>query len=671
MGIRNIRNKDKEVIVKPLEGVQNNTVCPIKLLLIHALRTGHVAHTSIEALLRSLLLTPNRRVQWTNQLDPIAPAIVRQNFLDFTSPAGIHQVAKSVRAAGLLAGILTPLNTHDIRAGASRDVAKLPSGVIKGVADATVAKTLGHSHKTLYNGVTDSYVGGIATAFNALVAKNPQPDRFGPQVADQGYFRLEPVKSARIVEYCNNNNLDPSSSGDRRLAGRRIQEQDREQWVQEQEAVLRGDPGASALASRKRKDPTASSTIDHPVGPLAERSPNISAPSKKWGENKKKEKKPKRQKQTSNSAGPPVGSGSTIPESDDVQTGHFQSAPTTSPVVGKSRQVPEPDELIDPQLLAMDAQMRGLMLGAGVQEEALISSVTVDPVKASGLESIILGNVNDAATATTAATGQKMGAQEDPQWQFLEDYAEDQAIDDALDEVIAETAPLDSTAATPSNDPTSATTLPGEQFVDYFSRINVVRNTSLKHSLTKLDEVFPRHVGMGHSRDEPSLFLIPCPNAVLGCSYSHPNPERIAQHEISCTIRLADHQDRGGDSSEETQLFDCGRDGCTKQFKTEKYLQRHIKRSHDWVPKKCELPDCPKPDVLWDSGGKMQRHKQVDHDANWKPSKCIFPGCSSSHTFEKRHLYNMHLKNVHKLRGEEKAQYFPPTEADQGQDVPC
>lgn len=600
-------------------------------------------------------------MQWTNQLDPITPAIVKQNFLDFTSPAGIHKVAKSVRAAGLLAGILTPLNTHDIRAGAARDVAKLPSGVIKGVADTTVAKTLGHNHKTLYKGVTDSYVGGIETAFNALVAENPQADRFGPQVADQGYFRRHPVESARIVEYCNVNNLDPSSSRDRGLAGRRIQEQDREQWVQDQEAALRGDPGTSTLASRKRNESTAFSTVDQPVdqpvAPLAERSPNISAPPRK-----REKKNNKKQKQTSNSASPPaVDHGSMIPEPDDVQTGHFfQSAPpTTSPAVGKPRQVAV--ELIDPQLLAMEAEMKDSMSKAGIQEEALLSSVTVDLGRASGLESIILGNADDAATATIAATGQEIGAQEDPQLQFLDDYAEAQVIDDALDEVIAETAAQNPTAATPSNDSASAITLPGEQFVDYFSRINVVRNTSLRHSLKKLAEVFPRHVGMGNSRDEPSLFLIPCPNAALGCSYSHPNPEILEEHEISCTIRLANHQASGSDSSEETQLFNCDRDGCTKQFKTKEYLNNHIKRNHDWTPKKCELPDCPKPDVLFDTGGKMQRHLQRDHDTDWKPSKCIFPGCSSSHIFEKRYLYNLHLKNVHKLRGEEKAQYFPPT----------
>lgn len=690
-GVRNVRNQNKEVIVEALDGVQNNTMCPIKLLLIQALRTGHVAHASIDSLLQSLLLIPNRRVQWTNQSDPVFPAISTSGvFLDFTSPAGLHQVGRTVKVAGLLAGILTPLVTHDVRRGASRDVAKLPSEAVKGIASPTVAKTLGHNYKTLYMGVTDSYVGAIETAINASVAVKHTPDRFGPPMADQGYLRRKPVKPASITEYCNNDdNLDPSLANDRATASRRIREQEAQQWVEEQGDILRGgSPGAAtALASRqkKRKDPPTTTTQrHHPVtvgnhhhppvtSPLAERSPNILLPAAPLPpplapEKKKKKEKEKESKRRKNNASPtaedPNSASSVL---DGVQTGLQPPPPVAVSAAGGKPPPPQasvPDELIDPQLLLLgadDAGVSGTLSKSGVQEH-LISSIPVSHVMESGLQSMILGNDNDET-----ATGQEAGAPEegDPQSRLFEEYVDDQVIDDAMNEIITETASSDdrtvATAAAPPppNDPASAVTLPDEQFVDYFARINVVRNMSLRHSLTKLAEAFPRHVGMGNSRDEPTLFLVPCPNAASGCSYSHPNQELVDKHEVGCSIRLAANlrEGKGGLEEEVAKPFRCDRSGCARSFKKKADLNFHVKRDHDWVPKRCELSDCPKPDIEWSTGTQLSNHIIQDHDKDWTPSKCTYPDCPSPTVFAKRHLYSIHLQHVHKLRGAEKQKY--------------
>lgn len=680
-------------------------MCPIKLLLIQALRTGHVAHTSIDSLLGSLLLIPNRTVQWTNnQSDPVFPAIAHGTFLDFTSPAGLHQVGRTVKAAGLLAGILTPLVTHDVRRGASRDVAKLPSEeAIRGVASPTVAKSLGHNYRSLHMGVTDTYVGAIETAINASVAATHTPDRFGPPVADQGYFRRKPVSPASITEYCNkddgddDHHLDPSVANDRATAGRRIREQEAQQWAEEQGDILRGGPGAAAttaLTSRqpkkKKRSKDESSYYStaaappsivghHPVtNPLAERSPNILLPAGPLPlPTTAPDAKKKRKRGGKNNASSPtaVDPNSASPGSDGVQTGLLQ--PATTPVAvsaaGGKQPPPQassvPDELIDPQLLLgadPGPDMSGTLSKSGVQEH-LIDSTPVSHVMESSLQSMILGNDDNDETA---ATGQEAGAPEeeeggDPQSRLFEEYVDDQIIDEAMNELITETTASssdDRTAAArppPPNDPASAVTLPDKQFVDYFARINVVRNMSLRHSLTKLAEAFPRHVGMGNSRDEPTLFLVPCPNAASGCSYSHPNQELVDKHEVGCSIRLAASlkEGKGGPEEVVVQPFHCDRSGCTRKFKKKAALNAHIKRDHDWVPKRCELSDCPKPGVEWATGTQLSNHIIQDHDKDWTPSKCTYPGCPSLTVFAKRHLYSIHLQHVHKLRGAEKQKY--------------
>ncbi|KAL2274702.1 hypothetical protein FJTKL_02989 [Diaporthe vaccinii] len=602
-------------------------------------------------------------------------------------PCGLHQVGRTVKAAGLLAGILTPLVTHDVRRGASRDVAKLPSeAAIRGVASPTVAKALGHNYKSLHMGVTDTYVGAIETAINASVAVNHTPDRFGPPIADQGYFRRKPVKPASITEYCTNDDqLDPSLVKDRATASRRIQEQEAQQWVEEQGDILRGGPGAAtALASRqqkKRKDSSSSYStappgiVGHPVtNPLAERSPNILLPAGPLALAPAPDAK--KRKRGKNNANPTaVDPNSASSGLNGVQTGLQPSPGAVSAAGGQPPpQASVPDELIDPQLLLgadADPDMSVTLSKSGVQEH-LIDSTPVSHVMESSLQSMILGNDNDET-----ATGQEAGAPEegDPQSRLFEEYVDDQVIDDAMNEIITETtSSSDRTAAAaaaaappPPNDPASAVTLPDKQFVDYFARINVVRNMSLRHSLTKLAEAFPRHVGMGNSRDEPTLFLVPCPNAASGCSYSHPNQELVDKHEVGCSIRLAAKlkEGKGGLEEEEEEQqevvavhpFHCDRSGCTRKFKKKTGLDNHMKRDHDWVPKKCELSDCPKPDVEWTTGTQLSNHIIQDHDKDWTPSKCTYPGCPSLTVFAKRHLYSSHLQHVYKLRGAEKQKY--------------
>ncbi|KAL2283132.1 hypothetical protein FJTKL_10229 [Diaporthe vaccinii] len=663
-GSKNLQNIDKVVVVEALDGVQQNIACPIKLLVIHGLRTGHIAHPSIKSLLDSLLLTPSRKVQWINASDPIIPALQRAK-LDFSRPATPNQVKGTIKAAGLLAGILVPLNSHDIRAGTARDLSKLGSDAIKGVANPGVAKVLGHDYKTMSCGVTDSYIGGIDTAFNTEIAKNPRPDRFGPPLVDEGYFKSTRTTPARLTEFCKDNNFDPTSKKDRNTAAKVLERQNQREWAQKKTESLSAEGPKKIVQSRKSKTPTTSTL------PLGEKSPNA--------------RPPKRQKNKDNK---PDGGGTTDSGLDAVQDeprlqpaavrlhasppdelidpwlrvlDAVQDEPRLQPAAVESHTLPldelidprlydfntvqdeprlqpaaiglrasPPDELIDPRLRDFDA---GTVLRETGVDENNFDSYSVNTAAVSALESLVLGDSDERADMDGS------------QAQLFEDMLTGQVIGEAVDEIIADN---NEDGRTPSNDPKCLIELDGTQFVDHFARINIVRNEAVA---SKSKEHISRYAPVGNSRDDPTLFQIPCPNAALGCEYTSTRIYQVNKHASSSNC-IANQPEKL------VQDHPCPRAGCDMSFNKKSALNVHIKNVHDWTPKKCELPDCPKADVLWSNGFQYSRHVTKYHDEDWTPTKCQVLGCKSSATWG-RVGYDAHLKQVHKLSGEEKAKYLP------------
>lgn len=682
---RNHRNVDKVVIVKALDDVQgNNTICPIKLLLIHALRTGHVAYTSVESLLRSVQSTPSRTIQWTHQSDPVIAAIKSTCFLDFTHPAAPEQVSKTVKQAALLAGVLVPLSSHDVRAGVARDVASLPAGSIRGVAGTAVAKVLGHSHQTLRRGATDRYAGGISTAFNVVVAKQAQADPFiMPKVAEQGFSRRRYIPRAETTRFCQENGLDDSNEADRMKARQRIAEADQVQWAQKQKDILQTPklqippalppaptPRAPGL-SQKRKAltaPVATSAPKNSPLPLAQRSPNLPPPAKR-----------QRGKTGSNELGRTTAASAapTAAELDAVQAVPSQPAPATG-----EQLPPMPDALIDPRLL--NEGISDVLDEDGVCD-ATLNSVPVDPGHASTLSSLILGHDNGNSSGSTTEGDEEAvhdGDNSPAHQQLLDDRIEDCIIDQAVEDVIHDKKDRgggdDVNLTLANKSPAAAIGLPDARFVDYFARINVVRNQGLVEDMLKHGEsALERHVGVGHSRDKPTLYRIRCPNASLGCDYSNERSRNVNRHAVTCSKKLrhqplpevAEKKDDGAghdddaahddNAGHDDRPFACSRDGCAKRFATKKGLREHISRWHDWIPKKCVLPECPRPTTIWATRTQHAVHLRDDHDTDWTPSKCNVPGCKSTHIFETRTSFRTHLQVVHELRADELLPYLP------------
>ena len=244
-------NVDRVVIIKPLNDVSSNPACPITLLLIQALRTGHVSAKSIETLLQTTLARRDHMVQWINESDPVVPKIKATTYLDFSTPAGIDQVYRTLRDAGFLAGIIAQLRTHDLRAGSVKDLSKLPAVQIKGVANEGVAKAIGHSRSSLRQGVTDDYIGGIETSLNKLIAENAKPDRFGPALGNDSY-QNRVLPSSEIQEYCLQNELDPQIIRNRVLARRQIHQSDQDKWISNQKRLLGAPKPVSRLGNGQR-----------------------------------------------------------------------------------------------------------------------------------------------------------------------------------------------------------------------------------------------------------------------------------------------------------------------------------------------------------------------------------------------------------------------------------
>lgn len=147
-----------------LQDASQNLMCPIKLLLIMAMRTGQTHGSTIKDILEHTRRT-NNRVHWRF---PERPVICAQN------PSRLTEVNRPVKPDRLNAllkkmaertGISDRVTTHAIRRGAIRDVVHLPPSTLNLTDRAVGAAVADHSRRALQSGVTDDYVGSLQVGF--------------------------------------------------------------------------------------------------------------------------------------------------------------------------------------------------------------------------------------------------------------------------------------------------------------------------------------------------------------------------------------------------------------------------------------------------------------------------------------------------------------------------
>jgi hypothetical protein len=123
-GFKDVQNHRQFCYLRPLEDPQLTHMCPISLLLIHALRHDLVVGTSLQQILDAAAARADKRVIWLFPDRPVLCSIDVSGYhhLDLEKPTGTGQLLGTVKAMGLISNILTRVCVHGIRQGAAQDI---------------------------------------------------------------------------------------------------------------------------------------------------------------------------------------------------------------------------------------------------------------------------------------------------------------------------------------------------------------------------------------------------------------------------------------------------------------------------------------------------------------------------------------------------------------------
>ena len=210
----------------------NFIVCPVKWLMILALRTGAVSQTCIEDLQRAVEKTYNKSLVWGTPNIPVLAAFRMQGcMLDLGKAASEKQLLKTLRERCHMIGLVASVVTHDLRRGAAAEIAHLPEE-LRGASVASAAAVLGHSSSTRDQEVTKRYVGHIRDDTWKRRLEADFNDDFGPDIVRQPFKRA--WQSINVVlNICNELGLDVNDPKDRSRAQQTGKARLREEWLEE------------------------------------------------------------------------------------------------------------------------------------------------------------------------------------------------------------------------------------------------------------------------------------------------------------------------------------------------------------------------------------------------------------------------------------------------------
>jgi hypothetical protein len=216
-------------------------VCPIKLLLILALRLGNVAAKTIGDVLVHAQSRRDKTVVWKHAERPVFCVLAGSGAaLDLDKPAGNHQLTQTLATVGPIAGFLTPVRSHDLRRGSGRDIANLKEGV-KGIATPAVAAALGHTNASHLRGVTSEYVGAISESTWSKRLRENYRDEYGIAVTDAAFSKKRKIHdSAAVTAQCIRDRCDAEDPRARKAAAIKLRKQRVDNWYQAE--MDRADP---------------------------------------------------------------------------------------------------------------------------------------------------------------------------------------------------------------------------------------------------------------------------------------------------------------------------------------------------------------------------------------------------------------------------------------------
>ena len=163
-------------------------LCPLVWLIIHALRHGLVDATTLADLLAQAAAHRKRRVVWLHPEYPVIPGIKRGEgtLVDPSFRAKVVSINSTLQQMGDIAGVLTPLTSHDLRRSSARDMAQIPAATLQISSSSDIIRqALTHSIRTMNNGITEEYIGGTsAEIWNLRAEYAPRIDRRAPQFGE-------------------------------------------------------------------------------------------------------------------------------------------------------------------------------------------------------------------------------------------------------------------------------------------------------------------------------------------------------------------------------------------------------------------------------------------------------------------------------------------------------
>ena len=159
------KNTPQVCFMKAISSASDH-ICPIRLLLTHALRHGLVVSSNLKAVQEDTAKRPGQQLQRLQPDHPVLDAMPDWFHLELAKPAIADQLLRTVKSMAMVSGILTRVYTHALRNGFARDVAHLDSGAVEGCTSDQVRQGLNHAHSFAVH--SEKYVGPISTCLNSM-----------------------------------------------------------------------------------------------------------------------------------------------------------------------------------------------------------------------------------------------------------------------------------------------------------------------------------------------------------------------------------------------------------------------------------------------------------------------------------------------------------------------
>ncbi|KAH7354634.1 hypothetical protein BKA65DRAFT_226378 [Rhexocercosporidium sp. MPI-PUGE-AT-0058] len=233
---KNNSSSNRVVDIDALDLAQDNALCPVKWLLIHALRHGLVQSQIFEGLVYRASRRLDSTVVWAYPEYPVLTSLRKGGvFLELSKPALSEQLRNTVKYAGLVAGLLALITPHDLRRGCFQDIVRTATGPATWLTD--VADIMGHSRSTLHDGVSKKYTNGLQDPKileKRIRGATETTGAFDLMTTDIAFKRRK-ISKEEVNAMCDSSGLDSRKESDGRKVRSRIQEQDIQQWMEARE----------------------------------------------------------------------------------------------------------------------------------------------------------------------------------------------------------------------------------------------------------------------------------------------------------------------------------------------------------------------------------------------------------------------------------------------------